>query len=477
MILDHFQGIPREAQAQALKQLEAGWKNADVFVILAPTGAGKSLISLNIAKWAHKELKMKTSIITPTKLLVDQYLDVAPRMHTIKNMQEYVCTKSEEQIQTLSCKRARELDDDKKFCPGCPYMTAVKKAHVMPYGVYNNWTYMAHRLFRDVLILDEGHLAVEMIRSLSAKKLWKFDYKYPNNIRSYSQLYNWVFNHPKRNTDSKLRLLFEELNSGKVHYLVEQGTDLYRGEECELLKLLPVDVSDQPPILWPHNKVKKLVFLSATMGHKDIQALGLDRRRVEYIEVGSPIPPANRPFTYVPLGNMSAKYQHQMLPKLINYIEEQLEKRQEAGLIHAPYSLARALQGAMSSNKRLLFHDHDNKKQVYEHFRKYGPSKGLVLVASGLYEGISLDQDAGRWQIITKVPYMNLGEPGYKWLAEKDPEAYAWLAIRLVVQAAGRISRGPTDFGETFITDTSFGRLYETHQELFPNYFKEAISA
>lgn len=475
-ILNFFPGTPRAAQAEALTRLEAAWDSSDVFVISAPTGAGKTLIALTIARWTHKKNKQKTSILTPTKLLVDQYLDTAPKLHTIKNMNAYECESYRDQEQKVSCKRARELCEEKKFCSGCPYMKDVKKAHVMSYGVYNNWTYMAHRLFRDVVLLDEGHLAINMVQDLAAKKLWRWEYGYPSGVRSYRDLLAWVSNHKKRDTDAKLKKLYEELVSGKTHYLVERTTDLFRGEEEDVLKLLPVDVRDAPPQMWPHKKVKKLVFLSATIGIKDMEALGLDRRRVCYIEVDSPIPKDRRPIFFDSIGNMSVSYQDQNMDALVYYIQEMLKSRKEAGMIHAPYALAAKLAMRFSGNPRMLFHTQSNKKEVYTRFREEGPAKGLVLVGSGLYEGISLDDDAGRWQLITKIPFPNLGEPGYKWLADKDPEAYAWQAIRLVVQAAGRICRGPLDYGETFIVDESFSRLIKNYWHLFPNFFKEAMA-
>jgi Rad3-related DNA helicase len=474
-ILNHFPGTPRQAQTDALLKLEQEWQNADVFIVSAPTGAGKSLIALTIARWAHKKHKQKTSVTTPTKLLVDQYVSLMPKLHTIRNMKDYECETYRDQEQTVSCKRARELCEEKRFCAGCPYMKDVKKAHVMPYGVYNSWTYMAHRLFRDVVIFDEGHLAIGMVQSLAAKKLWKWEYNYPTSVRNYQQLLTWVSGHKKRDTDAKLKKLYEELTSGKAHYLVERTTDLFRGEEEELLKLLPIDVRDAPPNLWPHKKVKKLVFLSATMGIKDVEALGLDRKRVCYIEVNSPIPKDRRPVFFTPIGNMSVAFQDQNMDALIYYIESVLNSRKEAGMIHAPYSLAAKIAKRLEGNPRILFHTQQNKKEVYDRFRENGPAEGLVLIGSGLYEGISLDDDAGRWQLITKIPFPNLGEPGYRWIADKDPEAYAWQAIRLVVQATGRICRGPEDYGETFIVDESFRRLITNYRHLFPNYFKEAM--
>jgi Rad3-related DNA helicase len=473
-ILEYFPGTPRQAQTEALTQFEKVYRDSDVIVLSCPTGAGKSFISYTIARWHSSQNKKKTAILTPTKLLVDQYLSLFPKLTTIKNMKDYICHTYDGQEQQVSCKRSKELSDTDSYCNNCKYTKAIRTAHAMPFGVFNNWIYMAHRLFRDQLILDEGHLILDMIREFSGKKLWQKDYGFPGYVRTYQQLLKWIEGQNWKK-DAKLSLLHSELTSGQIRYLVQRTTEDYRGEEQELIKLLPVDVRDQPPILWPPAKVKKLVFMSATIGPKDMEAMGLDKRRVSYIEVESPIPVERRPVFYSPKGNMSYAAQASNIPILLEYIRELLQNRKEAGLIHAPYSLASELAKGLRQDPRILFHTQENKKEVYERFRKEGPAKGLVLLASGLYEGISLDNEAGRWQVITKVPYPSLGEPGYQWMAENDPKQYAWQAIRLVVQAAGRICRGPEDFGETFITDTSFGRLYSQNEELFPRYFKEAL--
>jgi Rad3-related DNA helicase len=215
--------------------------------------------------------------------------------------------------------------------------------------------------------------------------------------------------------------------------------------------------------------------MSATISRKDLEMMGLDRRRIGIVRGESPIPVERRPIHLQYTGNYSYSTQDRDLPALVEFIRQKLAENRTAGMIHAPYSMAQKLAAHFQQEPRILSFNQDTKQQVYERFRKEGPEKGLVLIASGLYEGVSLDEDAGRWQVVCKVPYPSLGEPGYKWMSEKDPESYAWLAIRLIVQASGRISRSATDFGKTYIVDRSFERLLEKHEELFPAYFLSAI--
>jgi Rad3-related DNA helicase len=96
------------------------------------------------------------------------------------------------------------------------------------------------------------------------------------------------------------------------------------------------------------------------------------------------------------------------------------------------------------------------------------------MVGSGMYEGVSLDEDLARWQIICKVPWPSLAEPAMKYLATEDKEYYANRTIKDIVQTYGRVCRGPTDSGTTLIWDNTFERLLKEHSSLFPKWFLDA---
>lgn len=474
-IMTHFPGTPRSIQTDTLTRLEEGWDQADVFVVGLPVSSGKSRIAITIARWLAKQ-KTKCNIITPTRILQEQYLQDFPRLHTIRNMDNVQCQLSEGQTQTFSCKEQRACSKEKRFCPGCPYMQSVRKAHAVPYGVYTNHGYMAHKLFANTLIADEAHQLIPMIQSLAGRTLWHHLYHFPSSVRTYGQLLRWVERHPKLKSDGKLEALHRELTSGKARYLVQRTSDLYHGREEECLKLLPIDIRDQPPILWPQGKVKKLVLLSATISRVDVEELGLDRRRVRFINAPSPIPAKQRPVLAHTRYGMSMREQEQNLPLLVADIRRILAENPEKGFIHAPYALAERLRAELGDHPRLMFHNRDNKQAQYQAFRASSPDEGRTLVASGLYEGVDLLEDMGRWQVIAKIPWPSLGEPAIAYRAEQDSEWYAWETAKVVLQAAGRICRSPTDFGKTIILDKSFKRLFEQYNEFFPNWWQESLT-
>jgi len=97
------------------------------------------------------------------------------------------------------------------------------------------------------------------------------------------------------------------------------------------------------------------------------------------------------------------------------------------------------------------------------------------MVASGMYEGVDLAQDLGRWQLICQVPYPSLADALTVAKSRINPNGYKRRAIRQLEQASGRISRGPDDFGATVILDEQFAGLYSHTREQFEPWFKEAV--
>jgi Rad3-related DNA helicase len=218
--------------------------------------------------------------------------------------------------------------------------------------------------------------------------------------------------------------------------------------------------------------IKKLFFLSGTINRKDVEDMGLGNRRICVIDAPSPIPIERRPIHQDLKFTLAASANGRDVPKLAEYLLKLVDQNLSKGFIHAPYSLAKQLEPHLQANNRFLFHSSQSKKGIFEEFQQ---STDKVMVASGMYEGIDLAGDLARWQVICKVPWANLTEPAMQYLAKEDPEGYANEAARLVVQAYGRVCRSPDDFGETFIVDRSFKRLYNDYRELFPGWFQDAV--
>lgn len=458
---------PRPDQEELLRTIIGQASNWDVCVIEAPTAFGKTATAKALLKWAGKE-KMKGTLLEPNNVLVEQVAREYS-IPTIYRKNQYTCTN----YKNLSCSQSRY--HNKGYCKGCPYVKALRRIRAVPSTVMNYHMYMAHKLSNPLVICDEGHTTLSILQDLASKKIWQRDVGFPSNMRTVGDVRNWLQSCPGYEAnfpnDELLRILNDTLESAAPSYLVEIGEQSLRGRLENVIELKPLDVKSQPAYLWP--KVKKLILMSATISKVDVEELGLSQKRVLYLKAPSPIPKENRPILYQPLGSMSKDAQKANLPRLCRFIEERMKEHGSSkGLIHSTYGLNELLQKELSSNSRYLFHNSVNKLKKLEQWME---SDDKILFSAGLQEGLDLHGDLCKWQIIAKVMWPSLEDNAVRYKLQQNPDWYAWQALRLVAQASGRVCRNTTDYGITYITDSSFNRLLKEHKHLFPEWFTEAL--
>jgi len=90
-------------------------------------------------------------------------------------------------------------------------------------------------------------------------------------------------------------------------------------------------------------------------------------------------------------------------------------------------------------------------------------------------EGIDLKDDLSRFQILTKIPYPNLGDERIKIRCKRDYTWYVNEAVKGIVQAYGRSIRTEKDHADTFILDGCFEDLLHRNGKLFPKWFIDAL--
>lgn len=464
---------PRENQTQAIQILSDNWDKYDVFIIRAPTAFGKSAFAKTLMNSLYN-----VSLITPTNLLVEQFREEFPETCSLSRLDSYNC---EEWRRPCPVTRGKLL----KFCKGC---SASKDLSTAKYrkgpGVYNYHTYVAHKIYRDVLVVDEAHNLIPFLRDRMAITIWQHDYKYPHNMYRPDQIEQWISTlSTNKQNNKKIQILRNSISDMRPEYVLQRTTQEFNGrgtvrgepEMRDCIRLLPVDISQAPPIFWP-KEVSKVVLMSATIGEKDIEQLGLGgRRRVCYIDCKSPIHPDSRPIIFDPVVSVNRNNMEQAAVELSKYIQQiAADRLEEKGVIHATYQMAALLRRHLTDS-RYIYHDRDSKRDMYRLFRESPPATGKVLIASGMYEGIDLPEDLGRWQVISKIPWMSLGNPAIAHMASLDPDYYLWECMKTTIQACGRICRTPEDYGESFILDRSFWRLLRDGEKFLPEYFSEAI--
>jgi Rad3-related DNA helicase len=415
---------------------------------------------------------------------VNQFLEEFPETPKLHSVESYDCT----DFPGDTCGRARRREGG--FCRGCECASDIRTSQWgSGSGVYNYWTYMSRRIYRPTLVVDEAHGITSLIRELESDRIWQHDARYPNSVvpSRPETIREWLESlPPKKLQGKKLGRLYHTVTSEAPQYIVERTLELYNGkgtkrgkpEERDCIRMLPIDIRDARPYLWPQREVRKIILLSATISSVDIADLGLDRRRVCYLECVSPIPAERRPVIRDYVATVSGRWGlEDATRKIAAHIEEVYLPHHvgQKGLIHATYSQARMLRDFLTSD-RFIFHDANSKRDQYEYFRSLPPDSGAVLVASGMYEGVDLPYDAARWQVVAKIPWSSLGDAAIRHQAEVRPEWYTWITLRTVIQACGRVCRAPDDEGITYMVDRSYERLYSDASRfgIIPTWFADA---
>lgn len=479
----------RPDQLQILDEVESVWNESDVIILRLPTAFGKSATAKAIMDWNGGG-----AYVAPNNLLVKQYQETFPKMPTLYGKDYYQCcqpgySKCVDREQAFAKTK-------KKFCDGCPYTTDLRRmmSRYRKYSNTNMHLFVARQLHLPLLILDEAHNAINFLQDWNSVKIRRDQWQYPVNsggrinrhqlLEWIHSLKNWqrIVEEPAHSGEKGISVLYRDLESSSPRFLIkEEESDRYDRSTRSYyrertLVLTPVDIRGLPSPLWPSNKVRKIVLMSATFASTDLHSLGLDSKRVTWIDADSPIPADSRP---VLVHNSVGPINYHNTPELIPTIAERCielinQYPGEKGLIHTTYQMAELLNPWLAANTdRCIFHNRNNKTEQYNKFR--ASTTDSVLVASGMYEGIDLPYDAGRFQVVTKVPWPSLADPAIRFHSEANPGWYRWEATRTMLQSYGRICRTTEDTGITHILDGSFQRLLEEDSANYPHWFTEAL--
>jgi Rad3-related DNA helicase len=197
----------------------------------------------------------------------------------------------------------------------------------------------------------------------------------------------------------------------------------------------------------------------------------------------SPFPLARRPIVYRPVGALSRETLAELEPAVFAEVASILAAHpRDKGLIHVPsYAagerLVRALaERAPVDHRRLVVVESAVAKPRALDLHRASPFP-TVLVSPSLREGVDLPDDELRFQIITKMPYPDLGDP---WTAARQARDHRWYALetaKALVQAYGRSCRHAEDHGVTYVLDGQFSRFLTRYRPLLPPWFLDAAHA
>ena len=531
-LLEHFPAgcTPRPEQARllagladALAEIADDRRAPRVLLVEAPPGVGKSHVAMTLARWSGDAY-----LLTSQKLLQDQYeREFGAELALVKGRDNYVCERYPAAAVPTSrgaCRRPRG-----PAC-ACPYARAKQAAVNAPifctntayFATLRHW-HTEHLRRRRLLIVDEAHnLESQLVSVFTARfshdemrewfgrplpRLARADEyrpvlaEYVERLEARRQEIARALDvvHPPPLPDE---VFLEAPLTRDEHDLLEQRDQLdgalarltffldaedrewivrYPAEPAAALSLVPLTVAAMAQSLLA-DCAEVTVLSSAYLGHREVLAecFGLDAGGVRVFTVGSPFSLEQRPIVYRPVGALSQATRARLEPAVFAEVGAILAAHpDDKGLIHVgSYEMGRRLVHDLAArapreSRRLLWIDSAGGKQpALEHHR--ASPLPTVLVSPSLREGVDLPDDFLRFQVLTKLPYPDLGDP---WTAARQSRDHRWYAVetaKALVQAYGRSCRHADDHGVTYVLDGQFARFLQHYRVLLPEWFLDA---
>jgi len=480
---------------------------------------------MTLARWSEDAY-----LLTSQKLLQDQYeREFGDRLQLVKGRDNYPCERYPIPVPTSQgmCRRPRGPS-----CQ-CPYARAKAAALAGPIFCTNTWYFATLRHWhaeqlrkRRLLVIDEAHnleaqlVSVYTVRFTSAEmKEWfgaplpylaaADDYRdilgahverladdLETVVRALEQLRppevepELFLEAPPSREEIALLERRDALDGAlaRLRYFVDAGEAewvvRYPAEVAATFELVPLSVTAQARDLLAES-AELVVLSSAYLGPAGAlaESLGFEAGDVRGFAAPSPFPLEQRPIVYRPVGALSRARQAEQEPLLFAEIAAILATHPaDKGLVHvASYAVARRLvadlgRRAPADARRLIFVESSEAKT--RGLRQHrGSSLPTVLVSPSLREGVDLPDDLLRFQIVTKMPYPDLGDPWTAARRQRDPRWYALETAKSLLQTYGRSCRHADDFGTTYVLDAQFTRFLQHYRPLLPDWFLDAAHA
>jgi ATP-dependent DNA helicase DinG len=531
-LLAHFPAgaTPRPEQARLLRALADAIAEAlddpaapRVLLVEGPPGVGKSHIAITLARWSGDAY-----LLTSQKLLQDQYeREFGGELQIVKGRDNYACEHyPDARVPTSrgACRRARGL-----VCR-CPYVRAKTAALEGPifctntayFATLRHWRALDLRR-RRLLIIDEAHnletqlasvftagfpseqmrawfgaplprlASADAYRPLLAEHLDRLEGRLEAIERELEALQppgitaDAFLRMPPSRAEQELIAQRDELESAlaRVSFFLDAEEQewivRYPPDAGATLELVPLAVGPLAQALFAES-AELIVLSSAHLGPKGALAecLGLDDAGVRAFASASPFPVEQRRIVYRPVGALSRASLAAVEPALFAAVAAILADHPgEKGLIHAPsYAAGERLVGDLAARapahaRRLIWVPSAAAKARALDQHRASPA-ATVLVSPSLREGVDLPDDFLRFQIVTKMPFPNLGDPWTAARRERDPRWYALETAKALVQAYGRSCRHAGDHGVTYVLDAQFEGFLARYRVLLPEWFLDA---
>lgn len=526
---------PNDAQKYIIEQIGQAIDEGKKFVVInAPTATGKSFIAKTIANYSvdptpdyveavenfsiyDNDIEFGdnvlspfgTAILTVTKNLQDQYIEMFEDGDALKGKRNYPCSI----MDGFSCEDGMCLYVQKQLnaciknkC--CPYFTQRNKTALNKCSFYNYAMFdklPANLKHKEFIICDEAsELETELVSrytfELSIQELTKIDpfmpttpgiseknaayHKWVSDIfRRCEQLYGqFITDLSKEFKDNKKKKKLNKEEQRKLNML---------GRYKEMTKnILDVWNETQYIIKREHGKIifqpynvdkiarrifdcgKTIILMSATIVDHEIFARTLGIDDYYYIEAKMTLEAEKAPIKCTNRFKLNYRNKSEVLPLMCQAVEAICNAHKgQKGIIHThSMDVLSYIKKYVKNQDRFLYReDGVSNEQILEtHKNTDAPT---ILVSPSMTHGVDLKGKLGEFQIIMKAPYLPLGDERIKMKFEKDKAWYMNAMLSTLIQMCGRCNRSAEDYSVTYILDGNILDAIRRCSKKLPKYF------
>lgn len=485
--------------------------------ISAPTGSGKTLLSLLLAKLSG----VRTVILTATKGLQQQYLRDASKVGGV-----LVMGQNNFQCPLVPSLRADEGPcHDGLSCPHpragtCPYRTQLNTALNAPIVITNYAYYLAQTNFSSglgdfgLVILDEGHLAFSALESflviyLPKMELESLGIQFPSLPitetiirvkkgeepsppdlwalwKSWASCAYPTASQQEQELEAKIKGLRED--GEQVSSVIMRAYRTARSMSARLKSMsvasgdwviqrtahgymfTPRWVASYSPSLF--QKVPKVVMMSAILSRKTTEYLGVPGDALSWLEVPSYFPPQNTPIWHVPTARINFRTDDYGTTIWQSRIDQIIDRRQDRkGIIFTvSYERARLLLSRSRFKNIMFTHSTGDVTHVVNRFKAAKPP--AVLVSPSVTTGWDFPGNGQpQYIVVGKLPYPDTRDTVTQARQLDDKDWSSYMAMETLIQESGRCTRGVGDRTEVLVVDDNIKWFMGQYKQFAPKWF------
>jgi ATP-dependent DNA helicase DinG len=224
-----------------------------------------------------------------------------------------------------------------------------------------------------------------------------------------------------------------------------------------------------------------VLLMSATVFSEELicRSLGIPQDKAQFVKVSeSTFPVENRRIHAMDIAQLNRASMEASLESIAKAVDAVMDRHaNERGVVHTTnYSQVNYIMEHVSEHNRKRLVTTQGSMARSELLHTHGATDASVLISPSLYQGVDLKDELSRFQVIVKVPFSDLSDKRTQVKMQRERGWYDWQCALRLVQTYGRSVRSETDSAVTYVLDSNFTSFVNSHRELFPAYFLEALS-